>query len=387
MILCNEIVMDSVATFWGLRLFLVALMIFCGWGITYKNRDNNYFWYYAIPIIVFYTLIQGLRYGRGADYPHYAQELQYDLYAGTNITREFIYDLFVLFFREFKIPFYYGFIIYSGLLITGFMLVVKKLPKYAFWMIPLFYFITLNASENFIRQFFAISFIFYAYYYYLENNRKMMYIMLLIIPLIHLSGVFAVAVFLICVYVDFTKLLKSAVPLVAFYILFTIVWDAANLDNYVDAFQSVEALEDTNFEGYVEDSERWFTEEGDLGAAVGAERSLLLDLNHFVCNCVILWFGFGVCRRDRRFAIAYYASFVSMLINTLGGNIELIGRMEWWLLPLEPIIIAGMLVPERKYSVKDWALIGLFVATYYLRFLMQVGKPGLFGNAFVWDIM
>lgn len=387
MILCKEIVLDSVSTFWMCRLFLLGIMVFCGWGISYKNKDNNYFWYYAIPIIIFYTLIQGLRFDRGADYPHYAQELQYDLYAGTNITREFLYDIFVLFIRGFKIPFYFGFLFYSGLLITGFMLVVKKFPRYAFWMIPLFYLITINASENFIRQFIAISFIFYAYYYYLENNKVKMYIMLAVIPLIHLSGLFVVGVFLLCAYIDFTKLLKTAVPLFVFYIIFTVAWDVANLDNFVDVFGSVDTFDDTNFEMYVDNSERWFTEEGDLGASLGLGESKFHKINRFVCNCVIIWFGFFVCRRDRRFAIAYYASFLSMVIDTIGGSIELIGRMSWWLLPLEPIIIAGMLTPEKKYNIKYWVLIGLFVATYYLRFFIQVGKPGLFGSAFVWDIV
>ena len=103
MILCKEIVMESVSTFWALRLFLVAIIVFCSWGITYKNRDNNYYWYYALPIIIFYTLIQGLRFDRGVDYPHYADELEYDIYAGDNITREFLYDIFVITVRNLKI--------------------------------------------------------------------------------------------------------------------------------------------------------------------------------------------------------------------------------------------------------------------------------------------
>lgn len=119
MILCKEIVLESVSTFWGLRLLLLAVLMFCGWGIAYKNNNNNYFWYYAIPIIILYTLIQGLRFDRGVDYPHYAQELQYDLYAGTGITREFLYDFFVLFMRNFNIPFYFGFLFYSWLLGSG----------------------------------------------------------------------------------------------------------------------------------------------------------------------------------------------------------------------------------------------------------------------------
>lgn len=387
MIFCKEILMESVSTFWALRLFLLAIMIFCGWGITYKNRDNNYFWYYAIPVIVFYTLIQGLRFDRGVDYPHYAEELQYNIYAGEGVTREFLYDLFVIFWRDFKIPFYYAFMIYSGLLITGVMLVVKKMPKYAFWIVPLFYLFTLEASENFIRQFIALSFVFYAYYYYLENKHKMMYVMLCIIPLIHTSGLFVVGVFLFFVYIDFSKWIKSALPLLGFFLLLSVVWDVANLDSFADSLQTVDTFDDTHYEGYIENSDQWFTEEGDLDKSAGIENSAARELTDFLCNCAIIWFGYAVCRRDRRFAIAYYGSYVAMIINVIGGGIELIGRMAWWLLPLEPIIIGGMLTPEKKYKVTDWVLIGLFFLTYYLKFFLQVGKPGQFGSAFVWDIV
>lgn len=387
MILCKEIVMESVSTFWALRLFLVAIIVFCSWGITYKNRDNNYYWYYALPIIIFYTLIQGLRFDRGVDYPHYADELEYDIYAGYGITREFLYDFFVMTIRELKIPFYLAFMFYSGLLITGYMLLVKKFQKYAFWMIPIFYLLTLDASENFIRQFIAISFIYYAYNYYLEHKIKKMYVMLAVIPFIHLSGLFAVGVFLLCLYVDFTKWLRTALPLLGFFILLTVIWDITNLDSFADSLQSVDTFENTNYEGYVDNSEKWFTEEGDINAAQGVEKSAVREMTNFLCNCAIIWFGFAVCRRDRRFAIAYYGSYLAIIISVIGGSIELIARMSWWLIPLEPIIIGGMLTPEKKYKITDWALIGLFFLAYYVKFFIQVGKPGLFGSAFVWDIV
>ena len=383
----NEILMESVSTFWGLRLFLVAVIVFCSWGITYKNKDNNYFWYYAIPIIVFYTLIQGLRFNRGVDYPQYAEELQYDIYSSLHITREFLYDLFVMAFRNFKIPYYFGFMVYSGLLIWGVMLVVKKFYRYAFWIVPIFYFLTLDASENFIRQYIAIAFVFFAYYYYMDNNKKMMYIMLLVIPFIHLSGLFVVGVFLICTNIDFTKYIRTPIPLLGFFLVLTVVWDITNLDGFSDILQSTDTFESTNFEGYVDNSDKWFTEEGDLDKAKGVEESAARKLTEFLCNCAIIWFGFAVTKEDRRFNFAYYGSYVAIIIGVIGGSIELIGRMAWWLLPLEPFVIGGMFKPAKKYSITEYALMGLFILTYYVKFFMQVGKPGLFGSAFVWDIV
>lgn len=388
MILCKEIVFESVSTFWGLRLLLLGILIFCGWGISYKNRDNNYFWYYAVPVIIFYTLIQGLRFDRGVDYPQYAEELRNNIYEGMNITREFLYDFFVIFMRNFHIPFYFGFLLYSGLLITGFMLVVKHFRKYAFWILPIFYLLTLDASENFIRQFIAISFLYFAYNYYLQNKIKKMYAMLILIPLVHLSGLFAVGVFLLCVYVNFTKVIKSALPLLGFYVVLLVVWDVTNMDKFADMLQSsADSFEDTNFEVYVDNSDKWFTTEGDLDAARGLENSLVREITDILCNCAIIWFGFAVCRRDPRFSIAYYSTYVAIIVGSVGGNIELMNRMAWWLLPFAPIIIGGVLLPEKKYTVTSWLLIGLFVVAYYVKFFLQVGKPGLFGSAFVWDIV
>lgn len=385
MILCKEIVLESVSTFWAMRLFLFAVIVFCSWGITYKNRGNNYYWYYALPIIIFYILIQGLRYDRGVDYPHYAEELKDDIYNGTDLTREFLYDVFVITVRNFKIPFYFAFMFYSGLLISGLMLLVKHFRKYAFWIVPIFYLLTLSASENLIRQFIAISFIYFAYAYSLDKKTNKMILMLAMIPLIHFSGLFVVAVFLLLRYVDFTRWIKSPIPFLLFFIILTLSWNIAGLDRFADILSSnSEVFADTNFAGYVDNADHWFTEEGELSSE---GPSVLKQFTDFICNTVIIWFGFGVCRRDKRFAIAYYGSYIAIIIGVIGSSVELINRMAWWLYPLEPIIIGGMLVPEKKYTIKDWLLIGIFVLSYYVRFFMQVGKPGLFGCAFVWDIV
>lgn len=59
--------------YWFLRIFLLIVLTYCGWGISYDTpkRYNKYAWFAGIS----YSLIQGLRWLRGADYPHYYNDI------------------------------------------------------------------------------------------------------------------------------------------------------------------------------------------------------------------------------------------------------------------------------------------------------------------------
>lgn len=391
MILCKEIVMESVSTFWALRLVLLAVLIFCGWGITYKNKDNNYFWYYAIIAIVVYSLIQGLRFDRGADYYLYYEEILGRWAASTTLgeSREPLYALLLDVVHAFNIPYWSVFVFYSGLLITGFMLVLKKLPEYAFWALPLFFLITLESSETIIRQYIAISFLFYAYYYALKENTKMMLIMLLCVPLIHLSGAIIIGLFLLIWKIDLNKLIRTPNILLGIYVILYVIWDVANLDAVSAGLSDVNGLEGTNLQGYLDDSDRWFTEEGDINNVVGntVQKSIIRDITTFLCNCIMIWFGYYACKQDERLRIPYYCSFFAIIIFQIGGAIELIMRMGWWLCPFEPLILGGLLFNFKGPKILKYSVMGIIIITYYVKFLMQVGKPSVFGNAFVWDIV
>lgn len=391
MILCKEIVLESVSMFWGMRLVLLAVLIFCGWGITYKNRGNNYFWYYAVLAIIAYSLVQGLRFDRGVDYYMYYEEIlgRWDAKTALGESREPLYALLLDVVQAFNIPYWSVFVFYSGLLITGFMLVLKKVPEYAFWALPLFFLITLDSSETIIRQYIAISFLFYAYYYAIRGKTVLMLVMLLCVPMIHFSGMIAVIAFLLFWKFDINKLIRSPYLLLGFYVLLYIVWDIANLDAFSEAISGVDTLEGTNMQGYVENSDRWFTEEGDINNVVGntVQSSWIRDLTTFLSNCIIIWFGYYASKRDERLRIPYYFSYAAIIVFQIAGAVEIILRIGWWLRPFEPLILGGLIVNYKGSRAIKYILMIVIIVTYLLKFLMQVGKPGSFGSAFVWDIV
>lgn len=388
MILCKEIVMESETAFWFFRLLLFAIFVFCGWGISYKNKDNNYFWYYGLLAIVSWMFIEGLRYGRGPDYYHYSDELvgKWDL----EFDREPLYQLFVDLYRSLGLHYCYAFILYSWLLVTGFVLTVKNFKQYAWCLMPLFFLINMYQGENMIRQFIAISFLFFAYSSYLKGKKVSMAVYLCIIPLIHLSGLMAVGVFLGLYFFDPGKYIRSAVILLGIYIAIGIVWNIAGLYDLTGLLSDAgDATEGSYYSGYLDNADRWFTEEGSrMIVGWGGEVSWMRSVAQYALSCVLIWFGFLTYRNDERLRIPFWFTYISILINAIGGEIEIIDRFAWWLKPFECYIAAAILCNDRINRYWKGAIWAVFLVAYlYLNLITEIGQPRPTGFAFIWDIV
>lgn len=385
----SEIYIESVTTYWVLRLALLALLMFCGYGISYHNSGNRYFWHYAVPVIIFYALSEGLRFERGDDYNQYMTELRGDWYQEG--FREPLYDMFILFVRYVGIPYWAVFVFYSALLITSFMSVIKKMPMYAVWAFPLFFLVTDYPAESMIRQFVAIPFIFFAFSAYLSGRKVLMFVMLAIVPFIHFSGLLAVGVFLILVYVNLAKFVKSPWILVVIYLLLYTFFDVGLFDRFSDLLQeNVDMSSDSErMLGYVENSDRWFTNEGSISYIHNhsVDNSIATVLGKLLFNLTVIFFGFKACKSDSRLLIPYWFSYVAIIIFTIGGDIELYDRFGWWLYYLVPLVVAGIMTYLPKESYLWWAAFAVVLLRYVYPLTYMIGNPGHAGCAFVWDII
>ena len=98
-----------------LKLLLFISMVLSGYNASKRTANGNYYypyWFAVMPVIVSYTLVEGLRYGRAADYFSYL-----NAFSGINIS--FTEPLFLIFsyaLNYINAPFY-GFLISSFLLI------------------------------------------------------------------------------------------------------------------------------------------------------------------------------------------------------------------------------------------------------------------------------
>lgn len=376
---------SDLGIYWALRLFLFGLFIICGYAISFFDKKGKDFWYYAITLIIFYSLIEGLRFDRGVDYYHYY--LEFIGHSLNTPEREPLYKAIVSSAQLILLPYWGLFIGFSCLLITSFLLVIRCMPRIAFLALPLFFFITDYAAENLIRQFIALSFLYLAYYEYLKSDKIKMYGCLIAVPLIHLSGLFGIILFL--AFQFFPVKSKYSLILVIVYIIVERYWKVSNFDEFSIFLQSLNISDDVQFSGYIEDSDRWFTEEGSLSkinntSGVVSTASFAI---HSVFTVLFIWFATKVAAMDKRWRIPFWCSYFYILISAIGGDIELYGRFGWWLKIFYPIMIAAMMTAYRFSKMGRLFMYSLLFLAFVYPFLRTIGTMPYSGCAFVWDLI
>jgi hypothetical protein len=385
MITASAIYIQSLPTYWALKMTLLAVLIFCGYGISYRNKDNNYFWYYGAVVILFYALIEGLRFERGTDYHQYYSELIGQLNGDMN--RELLYQLVVDIVHWLKIPFWAVFVCYSGLIISSVLSVVRHFPRYAIVALPVFFLLTDYPAENLIRQFVAIPFILFALSAYLDGKIVKTFILLAVVPFIHLSGLFGVGIFVALMFFNPTKYVRTPWILVAAYFLLCVVWDASYLEGVSDSLAdtSIDGGE-SKYQGYIDNSDRWFTDEGSLSDGT-TEASTFGKLMTYAFNSFLIFFGFYATKEDDRFRIPYWFTFLAIMVFAIAQQIELYRRFGWWIYTLLPIIVGYVTIGAKMRLIYRLAFFTILSYVYLYQLIVSFGTMPADGCAFVWDII
>ena len=256
-----------------------------------------------------------------------------------------------------------------------------------------------SSAENLIRQYFAVSFVLFAYYYYLRgtNYRKWMWVCLAIVPMIHFSGVFADAVFLLCIYahkirLDFKWKQWYLYPLLGLYLYLYFLWDNSYFLSVVDFISSFEVGEETYRGFYAENAERWFTEEGSIASVLNGKiavqtASLFNRISFFLTNVIMICCGYFILNRDSRFLPVFWFTYLAIILKGIGGDIEMYARFYNWLICLAPIA-CGLILVEKwssKFKIEMIISVIFFIYFGFYGVLRQLGSIGYAGCAFIWD--
>jgi hypothetical protein len=176
--------MGSVSVYIFLESLLLVIFIFCGYGIS-KGRENR-FWFFGWIAVISYSLIQGLRYDRGVDYAGY----KYKYENIEQITdKEWLFTKINEFLNFLGVPYYGAFIFYSFVLILSVLVLLKSYREIAMYALPIFFITTMPQSENLVRQFLAVPFVYFAVSFLMKDNLWKFLFFMLIGFLIHSSGV------------------------------------------------------------------------------------------------------------------------------------------------------------------------------------------------------
>lgn len=387
--------------YWLLRIILLCALIYSGWGIaTFGEKRFNHF---ASIAIFFYSLIQGLRWLRGTDYAHYYNDIVTNLGDnpistgfGQTVTSdpEPLYKLFINIFYYTGLPFWVAFILYSFILIHAVTLILKHYHKAAIWVLPMFYMATRNSSENLVRQYIASALLLYAYYYYLECNKKKMFVFLASVLLVHYSGIIAVSVFLLIIYLP-KKIFKiiefrnTPYLLLGLYCFCFFFWDMSFFDSVATFVQKYASFAGSKGAGYAENAERWFTSAGSIAEVLGTDEvyiSTSLKTIRFLAYSSLIYWGYNLQSKDVKLKIGYYFSYLMIFFETVGSDIEMYQRFQSWFLILFPIF-AGIFISQLKMT--KWiryAIYGTY-SIYFLwyNFFISFMAQSPLGFGFVWD--
>ena len=376
--------------YWSFYVLLVLILTYCGWGISNDDEKQTHFRKYAWIAGISYSLIEGLRWLRGADYYHYYMDLDTNFKATVcTPDPEPIYELWVNVFHSTGLHPSIAFIIYSALLIYGVLLIFKRYPKAAVWGLPVFFLMTNSQTENIIRQTLASCFLIFAYVAYLDDKKKLMFAMLCVVPLIHSSGLYGVALFLFFTYVKIP--LKQPWIFVALYLFAYYIWNPDWFQGFADYLSKLNLGDDVKGQSYLDNSDRWFTSEGSIATVLGngvAQSSMLYMTVKFLVNLFIVYFGFYACRNDRKLQTVYYFAYIALIIQTMAGDIELFTRFAHWTDLMAPILVSIVITKvnmskNKQYKILVYTVFAINFIFYGL--IRSLGFLPYAGCGFIWD--
>ncbi|MGC3978510.1 MAG: EpsG family protein [Paludibacteraceae bacterium] len=351
--------MSVVTQYTVLKILLLLIFIISGYGISRGSRQH--YWYYSLPAIVSYTIIQGLRYARGVDYLSY--KFSYEHF--DRESRGTVFKLINQFLNDvIGLPYYGAFMFYGFLLILAVILIFRRYRKIALFALPIFLITTILQSENLIRQFLAVAFIYLSFYELMGDRWKTSLVYFILGYLIHASCLILLPFFVLFHYVKIPKF--SPWWLIGAYLLIVIFWKISywgNATTYLNALNL-----DGQFSSYTQDAERWFTAEGSLSARQerNSTISMIAIVRESLMNCIIIYFGYKLIRSYPKLQLPFFLYYLSVILLQMAFDIEAIVRIGRWFYIFE-MFIAGFVLTytPRKNNYIRYALIFICINYTY----------------------
>lgn len=329
------------------HIILYSLLFFVFFLFAKKGKENGRnFVLYATLAILSFTIIEGLRYGRGPDYLSYKYRFEH-ISPSDEPQKGFLWLMQLLNFLGFN---YIGlFMTYALIFIAGMLLFIRKtFPKeYTCWMFFCILLCTLAKSENLIRQYLAMPFVFFAITNLLRRKWCYVFVFVIIANSIHSGVMFLFFCFLIAYLVyqkkEFILSYKLSIPFL--FIAYYIIPQGLLNDTFISilsGFDMDSVLATDHFQHYIEDSDRWLGADSFLEAA---EQTPLTKTLQFIFDASILISGYITLKKhpDKNIAIFYNLVAVGFFFERLFFGFEIFQRMTGQLYILWFVVIGYVL--------------------------------------------
>lgn len=366
---------------------LLLMLLYFGGSIFdagIKKKDVISLSFIILPIIL-YSLIEGLRYGRGNDYFEYKYlyENAISIFNYNDENYEFLFTFINYILRDVSIPYYGAFIVYSFITVSFIVLGLHKLRiggvcKYA---LPLFLIATLFQSENLVRQTISFSICFAAICYLIRGN-KLTYFALIVLALgFHNS---AIIVFIISLLLYFVR--DKLPPLEITVILYLISWIIGRsiLPKFSQIFTVIPLP--VKYEHYAFNTDFWFS-----GEEIVTQFSTITMARSIINSIGIMVLAYYILKKYNRHDLYLFLNLfiVGAIFNQFTIGVQLLTRITTLFYNFQFIVFALILYYFFKYEKlkKNWRTLLLIIVCInqlYNYFVPIFSSAG--GAMFVWDI-
>ncbi len=371
-----------------LKFLIVVSSVTSGYLLSKRNANGEYFVKFPLAILnilITFTFIQGLRYGRGSDYPSYA-----DLFVG--IKDQFyepIFSLFSSFLVLINAHFSVGFILSSFFLIFSGCFLIKRFRFAAVFSIPLFYLSMMEQSENLVRMYFAFSFIFIALAYLMDNVRVKSYIFLMLAFLTHFS-VLPLIVFIL-IFEKIKKPISNISIILILYALSNIyivsaefIYSKITILRYLDLYSN-----------YVDGADKWLLGDG-LENSYSFEFGLSYYIRYYLNPFILFLLGYKILEKYKNYKLYIFFNLfvVGILFRPTSLSIpsEFFYRIDLFFTSFSFVVASFIFYDFAKYYSNKNIFYRLTIFyliidySYLLTKTIFTYDPEL-GNKFLWEVL
>lgn len=372
--------MDVAFRYAFLRLVLLVVLMVCGYCL---RKESRFARVYEFLILTFFTLIEGLRWGRGIDYNGYYFRYQ-DIINGRAEwgDEDPLMIVFCRFLGEMGIS-YQGFIIMcSFILIVSGLHLLKNDRRILFLSLPIFatYMIV---AENLLRWYLGFSFLMIGISF-LIKKRFLHYLFFSIVACgFHLGLLLVVPLFMLLFQLKHVLLKPFYACLVYFVLLQMFQTDfMAELVPYAEMLKGV-----GRYDYYAQSAEKWLTGSNHVALMVTFQESLR--------NFFLIVYGYIVLQRRRSHMILYFYNLMlfGLVLYPVMNVIELLERYNQLFIFFQ-VFIAGYCIYDivlrirKKKTVLEYAMFILMLYYCYDHLTINFKAPfDLNSNSFlfIWD--
>lgn len=331
----------------------------------------------VLPFIVVFTVIEGLRYGRGVDYLAYARH--FDFPSTITHTQDLGFDLINKFLHLLNFNSVGAFLVYAFVTIISLCVFVKAFPELKKYLFFIMLVAILPSSEWMIRQFLAISVGYAALLFLLQRNYRPFVIFTLISISIHYSNIIFFSIILLVFF--YPKVIPLGVSLPLIFLLSSILpadFVLGGLGNTISHYFSMD--QNSSYASYVDRSDDFIS-----GKASNDKfkRSVVTMVINYVFYLVMFVEGYFLIKKQNlsKYRVIYNAFVVGSICFEFFITFELFKRMFQPLYWLWFIIAAFIIANKKCLKVKGaHYIIWAYVLAQMSRFVFSAELYG-----FVWD--